>query len=80
MLHVWGRRVYKVLLGIPEGRRPLGIYRRRLEDNIKTDLQAKKWRGMDWTDVAEDGHRQRVLVNAMLNLRVSYSALNFLTG
>jgi hypothetical protein len=70
MLHVFGRRVYKVLLGVPEGRRPLGTSRRRLEDNIKMDLKAMKWRGMDWIDVAEDSLRQRALVNAVMNLRV----------
>jgi hypothetical protein len=70
MLNVWRRRVYKVLLGIPEGRRPFGTPRRRLEDNIKMDLQKMKWRGMDWIDVAEGSHRQRALVNAVMNLRV----------
>jgi hypothetical protein len=44
--------VYRVLAGKPEGKRPLVISRRRLEDNIKMDLQEVGW-GMDWSDVAE---------------------------
>jgi hypothetical protein len=52
------------------GRRPLGTFRHRLEDNIRIDLRAMKWRGMDWIDVAEDSHRQRALVNLVMNLRV----------
>jgi hypothetical protein len=57
-------------LEIREGRRPLGTSRRSLEDNIKMDLKTMKWRGMDWIDVDEEGHRQRALVNAVMNLRV----------
>jgi hypothetical protein len=45
-----------MLVGRPEGRRPLGRHRRRWEDNIKMDLQEVGW-GMDWTDLAQDRNR-----------------------
>jgi hypothetical protein len=46
------RGAYKILEGIPEGRRPLGIPRRRWEDNMKMDLQEVGWWGMDWIELA----------------------------
>jgi hypothetical protein len=55
-----GRGAYKILLGRPEGRRPLGKPRRRW-DNIKMDFQEVGW-GMDWIDMAQDRDRWRVLV------------------
>jgi hypothetical protein len=51
---VEGRGVYRVLVGKPEGKRPLGRPRRRWEDNIKADLQEVGCRGMDWIEVAQD--------------------------
>jgi hypothetical protein len=65
-----GRGAYKILVGRPEGRRPLGRPRRRWEDNIKMDLQEVRWRGMDWIDMAQDRDRWWALVNAVTNLRV----------
>jgi len=59
-----------VLVGKPEGKRPLGRPRRRWEDNIKMDLQEVGRGGMDWIEVAEDRDRLRALVNAVMNLRV----------
>ena len=64
------RGVYRVLVGKPEGKRPLGSARRRWEDNIKMDLQEVGCEGMDWIDVAQDRKRWRALVDAVMNLRV----------
>jgi hypothetical protein len=54
------RNVYRILVGRPEGKRPLGRPRCRWEDNIKMDLREVRWGGMDW----------RALVNMVMNLRV----------
>ena len=63
------RGVYRVLLGKPEGKRPLGKPRSRWENNIIMDL--KMWGGdMDWIDLAQDRDRWRALVNAVMNLPV----------
>jgi len=64
------RGVYSVLVGKPEGKRPLWRPRRRWEDNIKMDLQEVGYGGMDWIDLAQDRDRWRALVNAVMNLRV----------
>ena len=64
------RDVHRVLVGKPEGKRPLGRPRDIWEDNIKMDLQEVGCRGMDWTKLAEDRDRWRALVNAVMNLRV----------
>ena len=60
----------RVLVGKPEGKKPLGRPRRRWEDNIKTGLQEVGCGGMDLFDLAEDRDRWRALVNAVMNLRV----------
>jgi hypothetical protein len=65
-----GRGLYRVLLGKPEGKRPLGRPRRRWEDNIKMDLQEVGCGGVDWIDLAQDRGRWWALVNAVMNLRV----------
>jgi hypothetical protein len=65
-----GRGAYKIVVGRPEGRRPLGRSRRRWEDDIKMDLQDVGLEGMDWIDMAQDRYRWRALVNAVMNLRV----------
>jgi hypothetical protein len=62
--------VYRVLVGKPEGKRPLGRPRRRWDDNIKMDLQEVGSAGMDWIELAHDRDRWRALVNAVMNLRV----------
>jgi hypothetical protein len=64
-----GRCAYRILVGRPEGRRPLGKPRLRWEDNIEMDLQEVGWEGLDWIDMAQDRDRWRV-VNAVMNLLV----------
>jgi hypothetical protein len=64
------RNAYRILLGKPEGRRPLGRPRRSWVDNIKMDLREIEWDGMDWIDPAEDRDQWRALVIAVMNLRV----------
>jgi len=64
------RGVYRVLVGKPEGRRPLGRPRRRWVDNIKTDLQEVGFGYMDWIGLAQDRDSWRTLVSAVMNLRV----------
>jgi len=61
--------VYSVMVGKPEGKRPLGTPRLRWEDNIKIDLQEVGWGHMDWIDLALDRNRWRELVNVVVNLR-----------
>ena len=62
------RDVYRVLVGRPEGKRPLGRPIRRWEDNIKVDLQEVECGAMDWIEQAQDRDRWRALVNAVMNL------------
>jgi len=62
--------VYRVLVGKPEGKKPLGRPRRRWEDNIKMDLQEVGCGGMDWIELAQDKDKWRVLMTAVMNLRV----------
>jgi len=64
------RGVYRVLVGKPEGKRPLKRPRHRWEDNIKMDLQEVGCRGMDWIELAQDRDRWQALVNTVMNLRV----------
>jgi len=61
---------YRVLLGKPEGKRPLGRPRRRWVDNIRMDLQEVGCGYMDWIGLAQDRDRWRTLVSAVMNLRV----------
>jgi len=65
-----GRGVYRVLVGKPEGKRPLGRPRRRWEDNIKMNLQEVGCGGMDWIQLAQGRDRWRALVKAVMILRV----------
>jgi hypothetical protein len=66
-----GRGVYKVLVGKPEGKRPLGGPSRRWEDNIKMDLHEVGCGSMDWIGLAQDRDKWRAIVNAAMNFRVS---------
>jgi hypothetical protein len=65
-----GRGVYGVLVGKPEGKRPMGRPRRRWENNIKMDLQDVGCGGMDWIELAQDRDRWPAIVTAVMKLRV----------
>jgi hypothetical protein len=65
-----GRKVYRVLVGKPEGKRPLGRPRRRRRDDIKIDPRQIGCGGVDWIHLAQDRDRWRAVVNAVMNLRV----------
>jgi hypothetical protein len=64
------RGAYNILVGRPEGRRPLVRPRRRWEDNIKVDVREIGFRDVDWIHLAQDRDRWRALVNTVMNLRV----------
>jgi hypothetical protein len=64
------RNAYRILMGKPEGKRPMGRPRRRWMDKIKMDLREIGWDGMDWIDLAQDRDLWRNLVNTVMNLRV----------
>jgi hypothetical protein len=65
-----GRGVYRVLVGKPEGKRPLGRSRRRWEDNITMDLQEVGCGSIDWIELVQDRDSWRALVNAVMNNQV----------
>ena len=65
-----GRVVHKVLMGKPEGKRPLGRQRRRWENNIKMDLQEVGGGCGDWMELAQDRDGWRALVSTVMNFRV----------
>jgi hypothetical protein len=58
--------VYRVLVGKPEGKRPLGRPRRRWEDGIEMDVREIGWGGVEWIHLAQDGDRWRAVVNAVM--------------
>jgi hypothetical protein len=64
------RGVYRILVGKPEGNRPLGRLRQRWEDNIKMDLQEVGCGDMDWISLAQNRIRWRALVNVVMNLQI----------
>ena len=65
-----GGEVYRVLVGKPEGRRPLGRPRRRWEDNVRVNLRGVGCGCVDWMELAQDRGGWRALVSAVMNLRV----------
>jgi hypothetical protein len=64
------RNAYRLLVGKPEGKRPLERPRRRWMGNIKIDLGKTGWDGMDWIDLAQDRDQWRALVNTVIKLQV----------
>jgi hypothetical protein len=64
------RTAYRILVGKPEGNRPLGRPRRRWEVNINMDLREIGWGGMDWIDLAQDRDQWRALLKTVMYLRV----------
>jgi hypothetical protein len=75
-----GTGLYRVLVGKPEGNRPLGRPRRRWEDKIKIDLQEVGCGNMDWIELAQDMDSWRALVNAVMNLGVPWNAGYFMAS
>jgi hypothetical protein len=69
-IHGETRNTYRIWVGKPEGKRPLGRQRYRWVDNIKMDLREIRWGGMAWIDLALDRGQWRALVNTVMNLRV----------
>jgi hypothetical protein len=64
------RNAYRILVGKPDGKRPLGRPRHRWVNNIKMDLREIGWDGMDWIDLAQDRDQWSALANTVMNLRV----------
>jgi hypothetical protein len=64
------RNVYRILVGKPEGTRPLGRSGRRLEDNIRMDLRGKGWKGVNWIHLAQNRDFWWALVITVMNFRV----------
>jgi hypothetical protein len=64
------RNMYRLLVGKPEGKKPLGRPRRRWIENIKMDLLETGLGGVDWTGLTQDRYRWKALVNSVMNLRV----------
>jgi hypothetical protein len=65
-----GRNLYRVLVGRPKGKSPIGSPRRRWEDGINMDLGEIVWVGVEWIHLAQDRDRWRAVVNAVMNLQV----------
>jgi hypothetical protein len=74
------RNAYRILVGNPEGKRPLERPRCWWVDNIKMYLREIGWDGMDWINLAQDRDQWRALVNAAMNFRVPENAGKFMSG
>jgi hypothetical protein len=74
------RNAYRILVGKPEGKRPLGRPRCRWANNIKMDLREIGWDGMDWINMAQDRDQWGALVNTVMNLRIPKNAGKFLSS
>jgi len=69
--HIRKRRgVYRVLVGKPDGKRPLGRTRRRWEDNVKMYLREVVCGSMDWVELAQDRYKWQALMNAVMKFRI----------
>jgi hypothetical protein len=64
------RKLYRVLVGKPEGKTPLGRPRRRWEDGIRMDLRETGWGSVEWIQLAQGRDQWRAVVNTVMNLRV----------
>jgi hypothetical protein len=69
--HADKRNACRILVGKPEGKRPLGSPRRGWEDNIKMDQREIEWVGMEWIYLAQNRDQWKALVNTVMNLRIS---------
>jgi hypothetical protein len=74
------RNAYRILVGKPEGKRPLGKPRCMWFDNIRMDLREIGWGGMDWIDLTQDRDQWMALVNTVMNLRVPQNVGKFLSS
>jgi hypothetical protein len=74
------RNTYRILVGKPEGKKPLQRPRRRCVDNIKMELRELGWDGMDWIDVAQDRDQWRALVNMVMDLWFPLNTGKFLSS
>jgi hypothetical protein len=77
-MHGEKRNAYRVFVGKPKGKRPLGRLTHRWEDTIKMDLREVGWGGIDWVHLAQDRDHWRPLANRLMNLRFPYNVGNFL--
>jgi hypothetical protein len=75
-----GRSAYRILVGEPEGKRPLGRPRHRWVGNIKMDLRKIGWDGMYWIDLTQDRDQWRAFVSRVIKLRVQCNAGKFLSS
>jgi hypothetical protein len=64
------RNAYRILVGKPERKRPLGRPRHKWVNNITMDLRETTWGGMDWLHLSQDRDQRRALVNTVMNLQV----------
>jgi hypothetical protein len=71
------RSAYKILVGNPEGKSPLGRPKRKWQDHIMMDLREVAWQVVDWIYLAQNREQWRALLNTVMNLRIPYKAGNF---
>jgi hypothetical protein len=74
------RDEYRILIGKPEGKKPLGRQRRRCVDNIKIDLREIGCCDLEWVDLVQDRDQWRTVVNTVMNLQVPQSVGKFLSS